>query len=130
MSVVEFPKDVGPEQPPLLVGPFEKYKVQVEGRIIPRLTGWPCENGNIRLIVDGRFMAEFTPDAARDAAWLIAQALAIGEGYGTRQIAEKLNISIKTAETHREHIREKLNLDTTFELVQQAIHWRHYEART
>jgi DNA-binding NarL/FixJ family response regulator len=54
----------------------------------------------------------------------------IGEGYGTRQIAEKLNISIKTAETHREHIREKLNLNTTFELVQQAIHWLHYESRS
>jgi two-component system, NarL family, response regulator FusR len=53
----------------------------------------------------------------------------IAEGYGTRQIAEELNISIKTAETHRERIREKLNLNTTFELVQQAIHWLHYEAR-
>ncbi len=52
----------------------------------------------------------------------------IGEGYGTRQIAEELNISIKTAETHRERIREKLNLNTTFELVQQAIHWLHHES--
>jgi len=53
----------------------------------------------------------------------------IGQGYGTRQIAEELTISIKTAETHRERIREKLNLNTTFELVQQAIHWLHHEAR-
>lgn len=52
----------------------------------------------------------------------------IGEGYGTRQIAEALHISIKTAESHRERIREKLNLNSTFELVQQAIHWLHHEA--
>ena len=54
----------------------------------------------------------------------------IGEGYGTRQIAEELTISIKTVETHRERIREKLNLNTTFELVQQAIHWIHHESNS
>jgi len=51
----------------------------------------------------------------------------VGQGYGTRQIAEELTISIKTAESHRERIREKLNLNTTFELVQQAIHWIHQD---
>lgn len=51
----------------------------------------------------------------------------IGRGYGTRQIADELNISMKTVEAHREHIRAKLNLDTTFELVQQAIDWMHRE---
>ena len=52
----------------------------------------------------------------------------IGEGYGSRQIADELNVSIKTVETHRENIREKLNLDSTFELVQHAIHWIHHES--
>lgn len=51
----------------------------------------------------------------------------IGQGYGTRQIAEALNVSMKTVETHREHIREKLKLGNTFELVQRAIHWMHHE---
>lgn len=51
----------------------------------------------------------------------------IGSGYGTRQIAEKISISMKTVESHREHIREKLGLKNTFELVQQAIHWIHSE---
>ena len=69
------------EQPPLLVGPFEEWRVQVEGRIIPRLTGHQQQDGRITLIVDGRFMADFEPEAARQAAWLISQALAIGEGY-------------------------------------------------
>jgi DNA-binding NarL/FixJ family response regulator len=48
----------------------------------------------------------------------------IGQGCTTRQIAEKLHLSIKTVETHRAHIKEKLNLQTSTELVQHAIHWR------
>lgn len=47
----------------------------------------------------------------------------IGQGYGTRQIADELSLSIKTVESHREHIRDKMHLASTFELVQSAIHW-------
>lgn len=54
----------------------------------------------------------------------------IGQGYGTRQIADELSVSMKTVETHREHIREKLKLKNTFELVQRAIHWAHHEKDT
>lgn len=49
----------------------------------------------------------------------------IGEGQTTRQIAEKLHISIKTVETHRAHIKEKLKLESSTELVQHAIHWKN-----
>jgi len=48
----------------------------------------------------------------------------IGQGHGTRQIAEELHLSIKTIESHRAHIKEKLNLKSGTELVQQAIQWR------
>ena len=48
----------------------------------------------------------------------------IGEGMTTRQIAEKLHLSVKTVETHRAHIKEKLNLKNSTELVQHAIHWK------
>ena len=48
----------------------------------------------------------------------------IGQGHGTRQIAEELHLSIKTIESHRAHIKEKLNLRTATELVQHAIQWR------
>jgi DNA-binding NarL/FixJ family response regulator len=47
----------------------------------------------------------------------------IGQGFGTRDIAVKLNLSIKTVETHRAHIKEKLGLKTATELVHQAIQW-------
>jgi DNA-binding NarL/FixJ family response regulator len=48
----------------------------------------------------------------------------IGQGHGTRQIAEQLHLSIKTIESHRAHIKEKLNLKNATELVQHAIQWR------
>lgn len=45
----------------------------------------------------------------------------IGEGRGTRQIAEQLHLSVKTVESHRAHIKEKLNLRSATELVHRAI---------
>jgi DNA-binding NarL/FixJ family response regulator len=47
----------------------------------------------------------------------------IGQGYGTRQIAEKLHLSVKTIESYRAHIKEKLNLSDAAELLQYAIQW-------
>jgi DNA-binding NarL/FixJ family response regulator len=47
----------------------------------------------------------------------------IAKGYGTRQMAEALSVSMKTVETHREHIRGKLHLQTTFKLNQYALAW-------
>ncbi len=51
----------------------------------------------------------------------------IGQGFGTREIAERLNVSMKTVETHREHIKEKFDVKRTAELVQRAIHWIHHD---
>jgi DNA-binding NarL/FixJ family response regulator len=36
----------------------------------------------------------------------------IGQGYGTREIADRLSLSVKTVETHRLAIKRKLALDT------------------
>lgn len=47
----------------------------------------------------------------------------IGQGYGTKQIADELNLSMKTIIFHRTNIRTKLNMNSTFELVQFAIHY-------
>jgi len=49
--------------------------------------------------------------------------LRIGEGRGTREIAEELGLSIKTVETYRAKIKQKLGLDNNHQLVQQAILW-------
>jgi DNA-binding NarL/FixJ family response regulator len=47
----------------------------------------------------------------------------IGQGRTTRLIAEALHLSIKTIESHREHIKQKLNLDSSAELAQRATQW-------
>ena len=47
----------------------------------------------------------------------------IGSGRGTRQIAEQLHLSVKTVETYRAHIKEKLNLSNASELVRAAVQW-------
>jgi DNA-binding NarL/FixJ family response regulator len=47
----------------------------------------------------------------------------IGRGLSTRQIAQRMCVSIKTIESHREHIKRKLNLKNASELVQHATEW-------
>jgi DNA-binding NarL/FixJ family response regulator len=45
----------------------------------------------------------------------------IGEGHGTRQIAEELHLSIKTVESYQSRLKEKLSLKNSRELMQYAI---------
>jgi DNA-binding NarL/FixJ family response regulator len=47
----------------------------------------------------------------------------LGEGLGTREIAELLHLSMKTVETHRAHIKEKLACKSGSEVVRFAIDW-------
>jgi DNA-binding NarL/FixJ family response regulator len=47
----------------------------------------------------------------------------LGGGLPTREIAERLNVAIKTVESHRENIKRKLDISNASELVQKAIQW-------
>ena len=47
----------------------------------------------------------------------------IGQGKGTRQIAEQLHLSVKTVEVHRQHIKEKLKLTDAPSLARYAVQW-------
>ncbi len=47
----------------------------------------------------------------------------IGQGRSTRQIAETLHLSVKTIESHNEHIKQKLSLDSAAELAHRATQW-------
>ena len=47
----------------------------------------------------------------------------IGRGFGTREIAQQLNMSVKTVETHRGHMRDKLAVADSSELVRFAMDW-------
>ena len=47
----------------------------------------------------------------------------IGQGLTIQQIAGKLNLSPKTVETHREKVKQKLNLKSSAELNRRAVQW-------
>jgi DNA-binding NarL/FixJ family response regulator len=46
-----------------------------------------------------------------------------GRGKTTREVAETLHLSVKTIETHRAHIKEKLGFKDADELVKFAVEW-------
>ena len=48
----------------------------------------------------------------------------VGDGLTTRQMADRLHLSVKTIETHKAHIKGKLHLETATQLAQRAIQLR------
>ena len=52
----------------------------------------------------------------------------IGKGHSTRQIGDLLGLDIKTIETYRARIKEKLGLKDAPELLKRAIAWAHDRA--
>ena len=52
----------------------------------------------------------------------------IGDGLTPRQIAERLTLSVKTIEAHRETIKHKLGLGAAAALVREAVWWRQGQA--
>jgi DNA-binding NarL/FixJ family response regulator len=47
----------------------------------------------------------------------------IGEGLGTREIAERLHLSVHTIETHRQRIKAKLAIESSGVLSREATRW-------
>jgi DNA-binding NarL/FixJ family response regulator len=47
----------------------------------------------------------------------------LGEGHSSREIAAQLQISSKTVDAHRAHIKDKLNLRTGLKLTHYAVQW-------
>jgi len=47
----------------------------------------------------------------------------LGTGIDTKNVADKLHLSIKTVETHRENIKHKLKLYNAAELIHHATNW-------
>lgn len=78
-EVVDFPEQKRPEW---IVGPFEEYRVIVDGRMIPRLGAVRQDDGGVVLFLDNRFMLRVPEEGlAYQVAAFVANALAIGEGY-------------------------------------------------
>jgi DNA-binding NarL/FixJ family response regulator len=71
---------------------------------------------------DGGTGSENSPlDSLSDREFTVFQL--IGQGFGTRQIAEKLHLSVKTVESYRSHIKDKLRLESGTDLLKYAIQW-------
>lgn len=47
----------------------------------------------------------------------------VGSGLTSREIAEALRLSVKTVESHRQNIKQKLGIRTTAKLAQHAFQW-------
>ena len=45
----------------------------------------------------------------------------IAEGHANKQIAQALNLSVRTVETHRLNIKRKLGIDGQAELIKYAV---------
>ena len=72
--------------------------------------------------VDGKTLDTDIPEVAlTDRELQVFRS--IGQGYSTRQIANTLNLSVKTIESHRGHIKRKLNIESTEKLAHRAIQW-------
>ena len=51
-----------------------------------------------------------------------------GQGNNTREIAERLHLSVKTVESYRARIKTKLNLENATELMMHAVKWAENES--
>lgn len=52
----------------------------------------------------------------------------IGQGFATRQIAEQLGLDVKTVDTYRARIKDKLELKDASELLRTAIAWNREQS--
>lgn len=79
-------------------------------------------SGKILEIFSGRRPTTQDPvEALSDRQFEIFQM--IGQGKGTRAIADDLKVSVKTVDAHRANIKEKLHLKSGNELVRYAVRW-------
>ncbi len=74
-------------------------------------------NGNSGSVVAGTPLIERLSDREFEVFRYLS------EGYKPAEIAEKLNLSIKTIDTYRSRMKEKLGLNSFSELTRQAILW-------
>jgi DNA-binding NarL/FixJ family response regulator len=52
----------------------------------------------------------------------------LGRGLGTRQVADSLNVSIKTVQAYCARIKQKLQLGSATELLREAVRWHEQQS--
>jgi PAS domain S-box-containing protein len=81
----------------------------------------PLLKAAIPIMNDGRGKQHKLPEGAAMPTKREREILQlIGDGYSTKQIADKLHISINTVETHRRHLLEKIQVKNSMELIRQT----------
>lgn len=82
---------------------------------------------NILDIFSGRRMETASPvEKLSDREFEVFQL--IGRGMSTKEIADRLHVSVKTVEVHRVNIKQKLNVQTAPELIRFAVRWIESQA--
>ena len=67
-----------PKMPEWIVGPFEEYRVIIDGRMIPRLNALRMSDGRVSLLLDKRFIIDLPDEGlAYQVASFAANALAM-----------------------------------------------------
>ncbi len=51
----------------------------------------------------------------------------LGAGLSTREIADQMNLGIKTIGTYRDRVKQKLGIKTAAELIRRAVLWTEQE---
>lgn len=72
-------------------------------------------------IVSGVDNSVHTVDLLSDREFEVFEM--VGKGITTKKTARELNLSIKTIETYKSHIKTKLNIKDSTELIQFATEW-------
>ena len=79
-------------------------------------------------MIGGRQGSSFPIDRLSDREFQVFHM--IGQGIQSREIAEKLHLSVKTVDTHRENIKTKLKIKDATELLKTAIQWTQFDQGT
>jgi DNA-binding NarL/FixJ family response regulator len=105
----------------------QEATVLVVGAIRKVLKGEIYASANVKEKAFQRLVAQHAPVKRSPIDILTDRELEvfrlIGEGLSTREIAERLHLSVKTIGTYRENIKEKLGLKHYTQLVQTAVFW-------
>src|SRR5512133_1713172 len=94
--------------------------------IYTRRSGYDFFSNSITVLLLNKYIKKLKTDEDRpDVSNLSSREIEImkmwGNSFTNKEIADKLFISVRTVETHKNHIMQKLNLKTSVDLVKFAI---------
>jgi DNA-binding NarL/FixJ family response regulator len=100
---------------------------QIVAAIREVLAGRMCVSSQIAAVFARKFVGGRQIDGKSPISALSDRELEVfgllGKGMATRQVAESMNVSIKTVQAYCGRIKQKLHLSTATELLREAIHW-------